>query len=114
MAATIQESVNRCGWFTPVESHLLTVPEYLVLIDRRGVHDQAARLADGILDQFEEEGVFIERFYFDEDPRILFPYFAEGRTASLGKLVSNHPHHCLWIFSDGESLINPVTGRLQP
>jgi WD40 repeat protein len=87
------------------------VPEYLILIDRASWRDHHAALFDALARAMEREGLFVQRYFYDGDPRICTDD-ATLRSVSLTDLQKKYPAHRLLIFGDGERLIDPVSGRL--
>ncbi len=67
---------------------------------------------DELWDRIEEEHVLIERYYFDADPRVLFPPSVSERPLSLQELLAKHPGHRLLLFTDGASFFDPISGEL--
>jgi hypothetical protein len=101
----------RKGLFTPSYAPRRTSPEYLVLIDRAALDDQRARLANEIMDRLTKNGVFVERYYFQGDPRVCRRDCATARNLTLADLAGLYPVHFLMIFSDGVELFDPLTGN---
>jgi WD40 repeat protein len=87
------------------------VPEYLILIDRASWRDHQARLFDDLTRAMDREGLFVQRYFFDGDPRICADDVT-GRSVSLTDLQKKFPAHRLLIFGNGEKLVDPVSGRL--
>jgi Tfp pilus assembly protein PilF len=107
------ESTIRSGLFTPAYAPRKSLPEYLVLIDRSDFEDHKARLADEIVERLMKNDVFIERFYFQGDPRVCRKDDPKAPYQTLQSLAAQYPNHCLLVFSDADRLFNPVTGRPQ-
>jgi len=114
ITATLEKTIEAGGWPTPVYGSRLHLPEYLVLIDRTTFKDHQAKLVNTLLNQLVKEGVFIIRSYFDGNPRQCYlesdsdPFVP----LTLTELAERYPDHRLLIFSDGQGLINAVTGEL--
>jgi len=111
--ATVEASLQQGGWFTPVYQTRQMLPEYLVLINRAGFHDQQARFVDEALARLRDDGVFIDRYYFDRDPRLCFSADPLAPPLALDELALRHPEHRLMIFTDGSGLMHPLTGKPQ-
>ena len=111
---SVRRTAESAGWFTPVHADRLVTPEYLALIDRKDSADQQAAMADRILAELAARGVHVMRFAFDGDPRICFPVSGASRVFTLSELAGRFPDWRLLVFSDGEGLLDVVTGRLQP
>jgi hypothetical protein len=110
--ATVEATVRRLGFFTPVYRGRLEPPVYLVLVDRIGIRDQRARMVDEILDRLQAGNVDLVRYDFDRDPRRASLRFSGGAHRDLEELAGLHPNHRLAIFTDGAGFIDPLTGRL--
>lgn len=112
--ATIRRTINEGGFFHPVQTHRLVMPEYLALVDRATFRDHQAHMADAILDWLVAHDVIVVRYYFDGDPRVCYPERVGDRPATLLDLTARHPEHRLLLFSDGKGLFSPLTGELEP
>lgn len=112
-AATVATTIEKGGWFSPVYGRRQVLPEYLVLVDRASFHDQQARRVDEIVARLQEDGVFVDRYYFDADPRICRSADPQAPHLALEELAMRYPEHRLMIFSDGAGLMHPLTGRPQ-
>lgn len=87
--------------------------EYLVLIDRASAHDHQAALFAELVTALREHGLYVEEYFFDEDPRICWS--AGARTpVPLSELQSKYGEHRLLLLGDADSLTDPVTGRQVP
>lgn len=111
--ATVEATLQRGGLFAPVYQTRQLLPEYLVLIDRAGFHDQQARFVDEALARLRDDGVFIDRYYFDRDPRQCFRDDPFAPPLTIDELAMRHPEHRLMIFTDGAGLMHPLTGKPQ-
>ncbi|HEV2763975.1 MAG TPA: hypothetical protein VGV38_13415, partial [Pyrinomonadaceae bacterium] len=117
VGSTIDESARRGGLFTPVFGSRRAIPEYLVLVDRAGFDDQQAQFTDEVVGELDKDGVIIDQYYFQQDPRLCVrrhtPRNPRGLPVSLADLALRHSEHYLIIFSDGAGLIDRMTGRPQ-
>lgn len=114
--ATVHASVDRAGFFTPVYGVRRVTPEYLILIDRTGYLDQQAQLIDEWITRLKTAGVFVDRFYFDGDPRTCFPSAADQHrivadSFSLAALAARYPDQRLLIFGQPEGFVEPLSSR---
>lgn len=139
--ATVDETI-RSGATSLVYDPRKLTPEYLVLIDRKNFSDQLALLEDAILKRLIESDVYIESFYFQDDPRLCRrdgpqeeeefdpdddPRAPDGQNDprmrrqlgppvqyfTLRELSARYPEHNMVILGDCQDLFNPVTGRPQ-
>jgi tetratricopeptide (TPR) repeat protein len=110
---TVNATIRRGGWFTPVYSLRLVQPEYLALIDRAGYDDQQARLVNELVGRLVRDGVTVERYHFHGSPLISRGEDLAAPHFSLSDLAARYPKHNLLLFSDGAGLLNPLTGEPQ-
>jgi len=111
LKATLRQTIQAAGWFTPVPKTLKQLPEYLMLIDRASFKDHQARRIEVLFTKLLAEGVFVERYYFNVDPRRCYA-LNQSTPLRLNDLAVRHPDHHLMIFSDGKGLMNPNTGQV--
>ena len=93
-------------------------PEYVVLIDRVSRYDHFARIADELVHALHQDsGVNVHVYVFNSDPRILRRQPVRGKRLgrdgvfTLDSLQGLHPQARVLVFSDGERLISPASGR---
>lgn len=115
IARTLQATLRRAGWYTPVFGSRVE-SEYLVLIDRLSPRDHQARLADELVRVLGDAGVGFERLYFDGDPTLCRRPPIPGRmalapTVTLAELAVRFAEHRLLVFSDGQVFFDPFTGQ---
>jgi hypothetical protein len=110
---TVHATARRAGLFTPSYGLRRTLPEYLVLIDRASFTDQLAQLNSEVVRRLVENDVYVDAYYFVGDPVRCHDWREETPPASLQDLAAHYPDHRLIVFSEGEGLINPHTGRPQ-
>ncbi len=110
--ATIAATVEAHGYPSPRYRPGSKPSEYLVLIDRASLRDHQAKLFDNLVGVLKNEQVFIERYFYEGDPRVCF---SEDATTGiyLSDLQIKYVNHRLIIFGDGARLINPLTGDLE-
>ncbi|MFN7929265.1 MAG: transglycosylase SLT domain-containing protein [Blastocatellia bacterium] len=106
---TVRATMRKGGLFTPTFGTRQALPEYLLLIDRASAWDEQARVGEELFTRLEAGGVFIERYFFQGDPRTCRK--PGSPTYSLADLAARHPDHHLLIFSDGASFLSPLTGE---
>lgn len=110
---TVEATVNNGLWFSPVFDSRKVTPEYLALVDRAGFRDAQARLSDELIAYLQKDGVFINRYNFDTDPRFCREDDPTVPHVPIQVLAGRFPDHHLLIFSDGAGLFNPISGRAQ-
>jgi formylglycine-generating enzyme required for sulfatase activity len=109
---TVRQTVDRGGLFTPRYGARRASPEYLLLIDRAGPGDEQARFAEEMARRLESAGVYIDRYYFQNDP-LTCRRFGDplSPVLTLADLAARHPDHQLVVFGDGAAFLSPVTGE---
>ncbi len=112
--STVSATIRRGGMFQPLYGARKALPEYLLLIDRASPSDEQARFADELSHRLEEGGVFVDRFYFQNDPRTCRQRETSSQMVTLLDLAARFPEHQLLIFSDGAGFISPLTGEAEP
>ncbi|HEX8201385.1 MAG TPA: WD40 repeat domain-containing protein, partial [Isosphaeraceae bacterium] len=110
--ATVERAVRAGGPVEPVREVRRALVEHIALVDRRGRLDHAADLADELLDALEREQAAVVRFAFDRDPRYVRPWPRLGHPWPLAEAAARHSGPRLLLWTDGDGLIDPRTGRL--
>jgi MFS family permease len=108
--ASVRATIRQGGLFTPAYSTRRTAPEYLMLIDRASIHDGQAHFGEELARRLEAGGVFIDRYYFQGDPRTCYRPKPVSRSVTLADLAARYPEHRLLIFGDSKSFFDPFTG----
>lgn len=109
---TVDRTVRNGGWFTPVYGTRQVVPEYLALIERVNLRDQLGCYYDELIDELEESGVHVTRYYFQEDPRVMMSRNPGRPPVSLRHLSAVHSDYRVIVFTDGRGLFNVFDARL--
>jgi hypothetical protein len=117
---TIAATVRGGGAFAPRYRARSGTPEYVVLIDQRGPHDQLAQAAEDIAAALDRQGVTLHAWRFNGDPSSCQPLRLDGTTRAgprrrvrLGELAARSAGQRLLIFADAGQLIDPLTGELR-
>lgn len=110
--ATVSATIAQAGQFTPVYGRLQHQPEYLILIDRAAYGDHQAHYVTSMVDRLAKNEVFINRYYFDSDPRLCFPSDSDSSPRSLRDLAAHYHQHRLVVFTDANSMFDRRTGAL--
>ena len=79
LGQTIAATVRGGGAFAPRWRSRSGTPEYVVLIDQRGPHDQLARAAEDIVAALDHQGVALHLWRFNGDPSLCQPLRLDGR-----------------------------------
>lgn len=90
--------------------HDRRVTEYLFLVERRSERDHLAAFVHASVDALARDGVLVEVFEHDGDPRQCWRPGTHVRIATTD-LQSRFPQHRLVIVGGATALTNPVTGE---
>jgi hypothetical protein len=86
-------------------------PEYLLLVERFSRNDHRAGLFDYVFQALRVNEVFVERFFYDSDPRInRNEQYPAG--LNLNELRNRFPDARLVLLGSGYRLLSPRTGKL--
>jgi WD40 domain-containing protein len=113
LEGTIQRSVRNSGFFTPTYRKIPRVPEYLALVDRRSKQDHQTQNFDAILSALKDRGVFIDIYYFSEDPTFCQAQGEKGEWRRLPELASRYARHRLWVFAEPDVLFDSFREELR-
>ena len=108
---TIAASIASLGFPTFRYRPDSRLPEYLFLIDRAGFRDHQSQLYEHLGEVLRTQGLYVSAWVFDRDPRVCSSASGDG-LMYLEQLARTFPGHRLLLFSNGESLLDPVTGQL--
>ncbi len=101
---TIAKAIDNAGFFQPVQEARTQQSEYLILIDEHNSNNQEVKLFEYLLELLQKQNVFIEKFYFKEQPKWCYN-LTHSQGISLEKLSEKFPKHVLLIFGNGYQLI---------
>ncbi len=111
---TIDATLSRGGWLTPVYKTYQVLREYLFLVNRTSYRDHQAKFIEGIIAGLKQEGVFITIYFFDDDPRICFADDDKSHPLRFRDIISKYSEHSLVIISDTEKFFSSISGELEP
>ncbi|MEM8527449.1 MAG: hypothetical protein AAGG68_22605 [Bacteroidota bacterium] len=107
---TIQSTIDKAGMTNFQYRFRTRPPEYLLLINQRSRDNHRARWYDYLYHFFLENEVLVDRFFYDEDPRLCWnETYVDG--LKLKDLQQLHPEARLMMVGSGYSLLNPLTGK---
>jgi hypothetical protein len=86
------------------------VTEYLFLVERYTERDHLASYVHAMIDALARDGVLVEVFEHDGDPRYCWKPGTTARVATVD-LYARFPQHRLVIVGNAAALTNPVTGE---
>ena len=110
IAATIKATVARSGLPELRYSPTSKVPEYLLLIDRVALPDHQAQYFDEFAAQLASQDVFVERYFYDGDPRVC--YRDDYRTGTLLEDLPRRGHRLL-VYGNGARFIEAASGEIK-
>jgi len=108
LARTIERSINQGGLFSPVFATQRVAVEYDILVDRTRGSDHLAQMFTEYVSNIMSVGSVCDLYYFQRDPRQCFGI--DGRARSLAELGRRQYVRRMIIMSDGDGLIDPITG----
>jgi formylglycine-generating enzyme required for sulfatase activity len=108
---TISGTIENAGVPELRYKSLTRPPEYLILIDLAGYRDHYAHLWDSLVRALAGEGVYVTRYFYEQDPRVCFKE-PDGQREYLSALKTRYSDYRLIICGDGEGLLDPLTGEL--
>ncbi|RMG69733.1 MAG: hypothetical protein D6722_09635 [Bacteroidetes bacterium] len=88
-------------------------PRYLVLVEQRSPRDHLARYVNLQIEQLQDQGLIIERFYFGQNPRSCWQE-PEGEEVSLETLVARFADWHPVVVAESEVFFDPVHGAWEP
>jgi len=109
---TVEATIRSGGVLVPVSRMRPVLPEYLILIERSSYDDQLACLITELSDQLLENGVWLDEYFYDADPRCCTPGSAANETVTLDDLAARFACHRLIVFGSASNFIDPLTGRI--
>lgn len=120
LLASASATAARAGLFAPVWRQRQAMPDYLVLVDRASYADQQAHWAAELARDLFAEGVALNLYEFDRDPRWVAPLRLQRssltpssqRYRPLIELVTRHRGQGLLVIGDGHALIDLNSGEL--
>ena len=112
LRGTVQATTGSLGYPSLQYRPDTRFSEYLLLIDRVSAHDHQAALFKQLADALHGQGLYVQQYFFDGDPRICWS--PEGNTpVRLSDLQSKYGGHRMLLIGDADRLTDPVTGRLE-
>jgi formylglycine-generating enzyme required for sulfatase activity len=110
---TIDRSLESAGFPIPQYSEMTCQPEYLFLIDLPHFRNHYAGYAAQIADALSNENIFVNRFYYMDNPQICFETI-DSKRLYLEDLFRKYPDHRLIVVGTGDYFLHPVTGQPEP
>lgn len=82
--------------------------EYLVLIEEQTPKDHQARFFDRLTQELAQQDVYIERYFYQNDPRHCWKIEYQIET-NLHELAMQFPNHQLLVMGDGAAFLDAVS-----
>ncbi|MDX2031517.1 MAG: PKD domain-containing protein [Blastocatellia bacterium] len=109
--STVNATIRSLGFPTLRYKFSSKPLEYLILIDRVSYGDHQARLYAFLAGALEKEDVFLTTFFYHRDPRVCYHSVTE-QAFYLQDIKQKYSDSRLILFSNGEGLLDPVTGMM--
>ena len=107
---TIDKTIESSG-FPQFHYALMTRPsEYLVLIDMPDYQNQLTHYMAQLMDVLANEGIFITRYFYKEDPQVCFQD-SHTQRYRLEDIQHKYKDCRLIVIGTGDLFLNPVTGQ---
>ncbi|MCH4903889.1 hypothetical protein GSN00_05700, partial [Cylindrospermopsis raciborskii CHAB3438] len=111
---TIDAFFQRGRWLEPIYCNSAAIPEYLFLVERTSYRDHQSKFVAEMIEQLKNDGVYVETYFYDEDPRICFSSDEHNSPLKLHQIATKYSQHYLIVVSDTEKLFSSITGELEP
>jgi len=111
IGASVEATVHSLGFPRLQYKPDRKLPEYLVLVDRASFRDHQANLFHDLVRALRDEGLYANLFFFEGDPRVSWDE-ERGDTVPLFELQRRYAGHRLLLLSNGEKLIDALSGSL--
>ena len=111
---TIDTFFRRGDWVEPVYRNYAVIPEYLFLVERTGYRDHQSKFVAEMIERLKNDGVYLETYFYDEDPRICFSSDEHNSPLKLHEIATKYRQHYLIVVSDTEKLFSSISGELEP
>ncbi|WP_413176449.1 hypothetical protein [Anabaena azotica] len=102
------------GWVELVYRNYTMIPEYLFLVERTGYRDHQSKFVAEMIERLKNDGVYLETYFYDEDPRICFSSDEHNSPRKLHEIATKYRQHYLIVVSDTEKLFSSISGELEP
>ncbi|MBD2213644.1 WD40 repeat domain-containing protein [Nostoc linckia FACHB-104] len=67
-----------------------------------------------MIESLKNDGVYLETYFYDEDPRICFSSDEHNSPLKLHEIATKYRQHYLILVSDTEKLFSSISGELEP
>jgi hypothetical protein len=111
VAATVDATVRAGGFLSTVFVPRVATPEYLFLIDRRGVEDHCAHCVYRWIEQLGDSGLAEDCYFFSGDPRVCVSEGDSSRRYHLAELLVRYHRAAVILCAETDICFDSMTGR---
>jgi WD40 repeat protein len=111
---TIEATLKKGSWLSPVYGTYQTLVEYLFLVDSASFRDHQAQFVEEMINCLKKDGVLITVYFFEGDPRICFSKERNNAPRKLQEIIHQYHDRCLIIVSDSDRFFSDISGELEP
>jgi WD40 repeat protein len=111
---TIEATLKKGSWLSPVYGTYQTLVEYLFLVDSASFRDHQAQFVEEMINCLKKDGVLITVYFFEGDPRICFSKERNNAPRKLQEIIHQYHDRCLIVVSDSDRFFSDISGELEP
>jgi WD40 repeat protein len=111
---TIEATLKKGSWLSPVYGTYQTLVEYLFLVDSASFRDHQAQFVEEMINCLKKDGVLITVYFFEGDPRICFSKERNNSPRKLQEIIHQYHDRCLIVVSDSDRFFSDISGDLEP
>jgi WD40 repeat protein len=111
---TIETTLKKGSWLSPVYGTYQTLVEYLFLVDSASFRDHQAQFVEEMINCLKKDGVLITVYFFEGDPRICFSKERNNSPRKLQEIIHQYHDRCLIVVSDSDRFFSDISGELEP
>jgi WD40 repeat protein len=111
---TIEATLKKGSWLSPVYGTYQTLVEYLFLVDSASFRDHQAQFVEEMINCLKKDGVLITVYFFEGDPRICFSKERNNSPRKLQEIIYQYHDRCLIVVSDSDRFFSDISGELEP
>ncbi len=111
---TIEATLKKGSWLSPVYGTYQSLVEYLFLVDSASFRDHQAQFVEEMINCLKKDGVLITVYFFEGDPRICFSKERNNSPRKLQEIIHQYHDRCLIVVSDSDRFFSDISGELEP
>jgi hypothetical protein len=111
---TIEATLKKGSWLSPVYGTYQRLVEYLFLVDSASFRDHQAQFVEEMINCLKKDGVLITVYFFEGDPRICFSKDRNNSPRKLQEIIHQYHDRCLIVVSDSDRFFSDISGELEP